>query len=138
MQRILWSVWGAGLLGLAACMDSAMPEPSDGRALYGDYCAGCHGAAGRGDGPLAAGMTPPPADLTLIAARNGGELPRAQVLSTIDGYSRVHPDGPGMPEFGALLQGDLVPYDSGDGTLTPTPRRLVALLEYLETLQVEG
>jgi hypothetical protein len=45
--------------------------------------------------------------------------------------------GPGMPEFGALLEGDLIPFDSGDGILTPTPRKLVALLEYIESIQVE-
>jgi hypothetical protein len=40
-----------------------------------------------------------------------------------------------MPEFGDLLQGDLIPFDSGDGIQTPTPRKLVALVEYLETIQ---
>jgi hypothetical protein len=40
-----------------------------------------------------------------------------------------------MPEFGALLDGDLVPLDTGDGVLTPTPRKLVALLEYIESAQ---
>jgi high-affinity iron transporter len=31
---------------------------------YTTHCAVCHGAAGRGDGPGAKGLTPPPADLT--------------------------------------------------------------------------
>ena len=35
-----------------------------GQALYQTHCAGCHGAKGRGDGPLAAGMRIRPADLT--------------------------------------------------------------------------
>lgn len=37
---------------------------------YANHCAVCHGAAGRGDGPAAKGLTPPPADLT-DAARMG-------------------------------------------------------------------
>jgi high-affinity iron transporter len=44
------------------------------RAAGADYavrCAACHGAAGRGDGPAARGLEPPPADLT-NAARMGG------------------------------------------------------------------
>jgi high-affinity iron transporter len=39
-------------------------------ADYTTHCAVCHGAAGRGDGPAAKGLTPPPADLT-DAARMG-------------------------------------------------------------------
>jgi high-affinity iron transporter len=31
-----------------------------GRALYDQHCASCHGATGRGDGPSAKGMSPPP------------------------------------------------------------------------------
>ena len=41
----------------------------------------------------------------------------------------------GVPEFGELLKGDLVPLDTGDGVMTPTPRKMVALLEYLESIQ---
>jgi mono/diheme cytochrome c family protein len=32
-----------------------------GRALYGQYCASCHGPEGEGDGPVAAGLNPKPA-----------------------------------------------------------------------------
>ena len=35
-----------------------------GARLYPENCASCHGAAGRGDGPAAAGLKVPPADLT--------------------------------------------------------------------------
>ena len=34
-----------------------------GEASYLQNCQTCHGAAGRGDGPAALGLTPPPADL---------------------------------------------------------------------------
>jgi mono/diheme cytochrome c family protein len=36
-----------------------------GQRLYAQRCTGCHGRFGRGDGPLAAGLRPPPADLVL-------------------------------------------------------------------------
>lgn len=123
---------GAALL---ACTPEEMPGPSDGRALFMENCAVCHGADGKGDGPMARAMQTAPKDLTLIAMRNGGSFPRARVLSVIDGYARSEIEGPDMPEFGALLEGDLVPLDTGDGILTPTPRKLVALLEYLESIQ---
>src|SRR5690606_38323208 len=35
-----------------------------GREVYYEHCAACHGERGRGDGPGAAGLYPPPADLT--------------------------------------------------------------------------
>ncbi|MFA8384683.1 MAG: c-type cytochrome [Pelagibaca sp.] len=127
---------GAIAVGLmAACTPEEMPEASDGRALFMENCAVCHGADAKGNGPMARVMETEPADLTLIAQRSGGTFPTVEVLSTIDGYTKASPSGPNMPEFGALLEGDLVPLDTGDGILTPTPRKLVALVEYIESIQ---
>lgn len=39
-----------------------LPPRATGR-LFQNYCAGCHGTAGRGDGPLAARLSRPPRDL---------------------------------------------------------------------------
>ncbi|EPX85415.1 c-type cytochrome [Salipiger mucosus] len=136
MKYLLTAGWATAALALAGCQTDEMPEAGDGRALYMQYCAACHGADATGNGELARAMDKPPANLTLISVRNGDSFPRARVLSTIDGYARSDLDGPAMPEFGELLEGDLVPLDTGDGTLTPTPRKLVALLEYLESIQV--
>jgi mono/diheme cytochrome c family protein len=35
-----------------------------GQAIYAANCATCHGETGRGDGPAAVGLEPPPADMT--------------------------------------------------------------------------
>lgn len=124
-----------GLAALAAaCLPLEMPGPDEGGALFAENCAHCHGDGGKGDGPMAAGLSPPPADLTALAARAGGRFDRARVLSVIDGYARNRIDR-AMPEFGALLEGPLVPVDTGDGVMTPTPRPLAALLAYLESVQ---
>ena len=122
-------------LALSACVGNEMPQASDGRALFMENCAVCHGENGKGNGPMARAMSTAPRDLTLIAVRNNDVFPRAKTMSTIDGYARSGMTGPNMPEFGELLKGDLVPFDSGDGIQTPTPRKLVALLEYLESIQ---
>lgn len=135
MKILLPTFAGLGLL--AACMQAEMPQPNEGRMLYGDNCAQCHGPAGQGNGPWADGMTPAPTNLTTLAAGNGGIFPRAAVLSTIDGYHRAGQPGQQMPEFGLLLEGPTVPVDTGDGVMTPTPRPLVALLAYLESIQAE-
>lgn len=135
MKKTLISL--CAVVAVAACVEAEMPGPQDGKALYVENCAGCHGASGLGDGPMARAMSTAPKNLTLIQVRNGDVFPRAKVMSTIDGYARSDMAGPGMPEFGALLEGDLIPFDSGDGIQTPTPRKLVALLEYIESIQAE-
>ena len=132
-KGLFWSVLLAG--ALLGCVQAEMPEIAEGRTLFLDNCAVCHGSFGAGDGPMAPALDPAPAKLTTIAARNGGAFPKARVLSVIDGYTRMQRAGPDMPEFGLLLQGDTVPVDTGDGIMTPTPRPLAALLTYLESIQ---
>lgn len=121
---------------LLALTAACMPEDriTTGAGDYRTFCAACHGPEARGDGPAAAGLTPQPADLTLIAREHGGSFPRAQVMSRIYGYTMGSSDSP-MPAFGHLLEGKTVLYDSGDGRQTPTPWRLVALSQYLERIQ---
>ncbi len=38
-------------------------DPVEGERLYREYCAGCHGARGRGNGPVATQLEPAPRDL---------------------------------------------------------------------------
>ncbi len=117
---------------LAGCAPDEMPGPDEGALLFADNCTACHGYRGEGGESLIGGQRPP--DLTRISARNGGGFPRARVLSQIDGYGRGRVPAEVMPEFGALLEGDLVPVEI-DGKFTPTPRPLAALLAYLESIQ---
>lgn len=118
---------------LAACAaDNSMPEPNEGETLFTENCTACHDAHGTGPRQLAGGHIAP--DLTQISTRNGGAFPISQVLSQIDGYGRGKLPAEVMPEFGDLLEGDLVPVDV-DGQFTPTPRPLAALLVYLESIQ---
>src|SRR5262245_22356317 len=51
-----------------------------GRGLYNGKCWPCHGPTGRGNGPAAAALRPPPADFTdpdLVVARTGTRLYQA-------------------------------------------------------------
>lgn len=122
-------------LGLAACV-SEKPEPvPTGAEDFAQYCSACHGASGKGDGELASDLTTKPADLTGLTARNGGTYPSTAVMAQIWGYTGGKGGARVMPEFAGLLDGELVPYDGGDGIMTPTPIRLVQLAEYVKGLQ---
>jgi mono/diheme cytochrome c family protein len=124
--------------GLAACTALDGLTPVTGRALYADYCAACHGTAGRGDGPAAAGLSARPADLSVLARDNGGTYPQVRVMSKVYGYSEGRGGGGGtMPEFGPMLEGRTVLVETEPGIFTPTPEKLALLAEYVGTLQRE-
>lgn len=136
MQRafIFPIVTVAGLI-LTACVLGPQPEPTPtGAQDFTDYCADCHGPKGLGDGPAAEGLATKPADLTQLTAKNGGTFPATGTMAQIWGYTGAKGDRV-MPEFAPLLDGEMVPYDGGDGIMTPTPIRLVQLSEYVKSLQ---
>ena len=118
------------LFALVACVE----EPIDGRTAYLENCASCHGADGKGDGPMARGLAVAPPDLTMIAARNSGVFPTNQVMSTIDGLDRGAHFSDAMPEFGAGDMGATVIVEE-DGLGTPVPMQLLVLTEYLQSIQ---
>lgn len=124
---------GAALAGLvAACAPEA--QPTGAARDYADYCAACHGPTGRGNGPQAVGMQPAPTDLTQLAAADGGVFPKSRVMGQLVGYTMGRSESH-MPVFDVLREGPVVMYDDGSGQRVATPARLVALADYLQTLQ---
>ena len=139
----------AGLLALPAllltgCTQGEVTEEeaherelvAGGRASYRAYCAGCHGLDAKGQGPAAAYMTIPPADLTLITQRHGGTYPEEWVHDRI--YGTEAPADTAsldkMLHFGQIWLGE-----------NPTPERrqnvertVEELVSYLESIQAEG
>ncbi|MBK8247500.1 MAG: copper chaperone PCu(A)C [Gemmatimonadetes bacterium] len=80
----------------------AVTEPSldEGRALFAsDGCAGCHGPAGHGDGPLARTLNPPPRDFRDAASFKNGITEEAIAQTLATGI----PNGGAMPLYGHLL-----------------------------------
>ena len=136
MRASVWGSLGLGILtaGLGACTEPSMPDRTDGAAFFADNCISCHGTQGRGDGPLAAGLSPKPKDLTRLRRDNGGTFPTARALSYIYGDPKQGHLARVMPEFGGAMADDLVPVEV-DGVLTPTPRVLAGLLTYLQSIQ---
>ena len=124
----------AAVLVLAACVPPGV-APTTGASDFAALCASCHGPTGVGNGDMAAGLAIKPADLTGLAARNGGAFPMARVMSKIWGYSRGAAATSMMPAFGPLLDSPTVLVDVGDGVQTPTPERLIDLADYLVSIQ---
>lgn len=108
-------------------------EMSAGQKSFLQYCSACHGPEGRGNGPVAAALRTPPADLTRIAARRGGQFPEAEVASYIDGRIAVGAHGSReMPVWGERLNkkfgSDAVSEEMVQG-------HLLILVNYLKSLQ---
>jgi putative copper export protein/mono/diheme cytochrome c family protein len=85
----------------ASPTDYTAPSIAVGAELYAQHCAACHGERGRGDGPLAKDLQPPPLDLTTF-----------QVHAQPDGnlyWWITHGIG-AMPPFGAD-PGDVSPWN---------------------------
>jgi mono/diheme cytochrome c family protein len=105
------------------------PAP-DGRELFRTYCASCHGAAGAGNGPVAASMRRTPPDITGIALANGGVFPTDRMRRIIDGRDiEAHGDRD-MPVWG-----DAFKAVRGGRSEESVRERLASILQYLISIQ---
>jgi high-affinity iron transporter len=95
--------------GLAASLLAAYPVPMApnklpdlrrGAQLYAAQCASCHGAQGHGDGPLAAGMNPPP------IALSDPERARERSVFSLQQIISHGVEGTAMPPFSQLSEDD--------------------------------
>lgn len=114
---------------------NSLEAQSVGELLFEGNCISCHGVAGRGDGPLAAGLGTAPADLTQIAARRDGVWPMLEVMSILDGYLKTTNPREDMPVFEGFLDDEMVEFDTGNGVTTLVPTKLIEVVNYLEALQ---
>ena len=116
------------------CRFERHEEPS-GAALYARHCAACHGAEGRGDGPVAPALARAPSDLTTLARRHGGRFDAQRVAAVIDGRSPVVEHGTrDMPVWGVVFEEEL----SGEAYVGYRAiERSQTLTGFLATIQVE-
>lgn len=121
----------AGLM-MAGCVQT--PAGVDGQKAYLENCASCHGTDAKGAGSFGRNLFVVPPDLTNLSIDNGGTFPRDRVMSIIDGLNRDPHFSRAMPEFGAGDLGETIIVEQ-DGLATPVPEVLLALTDYLESIQ---
>ncbi len=107
-----------------------------GAEIYNRNCAYCHGDTGQGDGALGKKLPVAPKDLTVLTSANGGRFPAVRVLETIHGYPGKFHRG-SMPEFGQKLAGPVVEWRAPSGEIIMTPKGLLDVVSYVESLQAE-
>lgn len=117
----------------AYAVDDVDKSAELGQLIFMEHCAGCHGTDAKGDGPNAANIKPPPADLTEISKRAGGSFPAAHVVEiiTYGGGIGSHTKG-AMPIWGKIFSEK---GGGGRGGAYYSRRAVVALKRYLETIQ---
>lgn len=106
-----------------------------GKVMFHQYCAVCHGADAKGDGPAAASLKVRPPNLTTLAERHGGKFPTAYVISVLRFGAQNYPTAHGKKEM--PIWGPLFGSISGSVAAPAVTLRIHNLTEYLESIQVK-
>lgn len=105
-------------------------SPVSGKGMFTSYCAACHGAEGKGNGPAAEALKTPPSDLTVLSKNNGGKYPALKVSSAIRGEAAVGAHGSKeMPVWGDLFRA------MSGGHQGEVDQRVANLVSYIKSLQ---
>jgi mono/diheme cytochrome c family protein len=99
--------------------------------LFRFYCAPCHGADGRGRGPVAASLRTSPSGLTALSRRYGGSFPRADITLYVTGDEPrpvVAHGSTEMPVWGPIFRA----LDPDERTRTV---RIANILDYVQSMQ---
>jgi mono/diheme cytochrome c family protein len=106
---------------------------TSGDQLFTTYCASCHGKSAKGDGPLAESLRTRPADLTLLAKRNGDKFDADKVHRIIDGRQPVKGHGgQDMPIWGDAFRRSAEGYSE-----KAVKDRIQAIVAYLKSIQAK-
>jgi mono/diheme cytochrome c family protein len=124
-------VLGTALYALDVKKGNIQPTPANGgKAMFGEYCAVCHGVSGRGNGPAVDALKKRPADLTQLTRKNNGNYPEVHVMNFITGEEAIAAHGNrDMPMWGQLFH-SLEPNNAA-----VTKVRVRVLADYIKTLQ---
>lgn len=108
---------------------------ASGKLIFNENCMVCHGGGGKGDGIMATFglLTVPPADLTVLAKKNGGHFPFWRIYGVIDGRDPLKAHGSReMP-----LWGDEFRLEASSSLMSQSEVRgkILLLVYYLQSIQ---
>ena len=128
------AVLALGALGVATLAHGQEVTVAEvGKGFFQQYCSGCHGLDGKGNGAFAAYLKAPPPDLTTIAKRRGGTFPETEVLEIVDGRRPLAAHGTrDMPIWGQRF-GATVP--SSPAEQASVRGQEVLFVAYLRSIQ---
>lgn len=108
------------------------PNTASGKETFLNYCASCHGADGKGNGPAAIAMKTPPPDLTALAQHHEGKYPDGYVGAVVKfGRSFAAHGSEDMPVWGSRFK-------ALDPVRDPTGQQHVDdLVAYIGSLQAK-
>jgi mono/diheme cytochrome c family protein len=67
--------------------------PTSGKQMYISYCTPCHGANGKGQGPVASALKTPPNDLTVLSKSNNGKFPDTHIVAVLENGTTIPAHG---------------------------------------------
>ena len=91
---------------LGAALSAHAADAEQGKKLYGQFCATCHGQSGKGDGPGAAALNPKPRDHT--DKEYMSQLSDDDLMKVIKNGGASIGKSPLMPPWGASLKDDQI------------------------------
>ena len=108
-----------------------------GQVEYMNSCASCHGADGKGEGPVTSSLSFVAPPLTGLAAANDGVFPMLDVIHIVDGRTGVRGHGTeaGMPVWGAVYKDPIAGEIGTYGAEAAVRGRILSLAYYLESIQ---
>ena len=135
LRSLFISVLALAVLGTAAYAQNkvvkVVPARStgfEGKEMFTQFCAPCHGQDGRGNGPAASAMKTAPTDLTQVAKRNNGKFDVLHLKNIISGQGVSAHGSETMPVWG-----DVFKSISANGTFADI--RMNAIIKYMQDFQ---
>ncbi|WP_413720991.1 c-type cytochrome [Silicimonas sp. MF1-12-2] len=117
---------------------AAEPDAAEGKLLFMDFCAACHGETAKGDGLMSKALTIPPSDLTQLSLMNNGVFPTFRVVRQIDGRDPMLAHGGDMPLFGEIFDFPDSAIAAETGQPIITAQSIVDIVTWLQTIQSDS
>lgn len=118
------------ILFTAPCFAESTDSQISGKLDFMNHCADCHGADGKGIGPMAKQLAVQPKNLTLLSKEYGGSFPETMVYNIIDGRRTTDIHGQEMPIWGERFR-------NIEDNEQAIEKRINEIIIYLESIQIQ-